>query len=256
MDFRVLSSSYRYGNRVHTYHENNEQETTRTHGFVFEITPDRNFQIEFDKDVIFKNYFRKHLSVEDKNYIYVARLNVVQRENDDIKHKNYWINGEKINYNDRIIVYRPEKRSIERDNNHLYDIELFYSLQKSDFDEIRKFISQGINPTSIRIFVESLPNSNTISYGFAPDGSMLKWDTSSGDEVEIRSLDFEFRDIIDGPDLEDLDKKYTRTIRQQVSQLEKTVEIIHSQLQGVVKFGSTFLTILLLFYLIEKLFKF
>jgi hypothetical protein len=223
MEFRVLSSSYYHNNRLSQDSETGEWEMSGSQSLIFEVTPDGLYDIEFDDGNRFRGY-RKLPSVKEKdNEIYIAKLCVQRSDITGNIHNQFVKNesGQKI-YRERYISYDPDINTSNDLNDELMCVvNINCKIPGCEFDEILNFIRNGINPTKISMYFGTLMDSNVLFYGLEPKS--FEWDTKNGFQNGFEDISFEFKDIIDGPELDYLDPVYKQNIKYNFKNIDNNI---------------------------------
>lgn len=223
MEFRVLSSSYNHNNRLSQDIETGEWEMSGSQSLIFEVTPDGLYDIEFDDGNRFRRYIKNPSGKERDNEIYIAKL-YVQRSDFTGNMIDQFVtskSGKKI-YRERYISYDPDINKHNDFNDELMCvININCKIPGREFDELVSFIRNGINPTKISLYFGVLIDSNVLSYGLGPD--TLKWNTENGSQHGFEDINFEFKEIIGGPELEYLDDVYTRNMKYNLKNIDNNI---------------------------------
>jgi len=254
MEFRIISSAYVYRNTMSQKYGSEEVSNKRTNSLIFEITPDSNYKIIFSDETIFTGYQNRFLFKDKKYILHIARLIIFQSDNDEPEINNFVDRGKRSFHTDRYIAYEPDKSN----NDYLtsaktYDINIYYSLPKFDFAVLRDNIVKGINPTTISLYFGLLIDNDVLEYGCEPDGSSLKWNISKGKSINIEEIGFEFKNVIDGPELEYLDDKYKFNTYTVLKNIEEKIQIFlksHSKTNEYIKTFFVYLFIVFIIYIL------
>lgn len=255
MEFRVLSSSYNHNNRLSQDRETGEWEMSGSQSLIFEVTPDGLFDIEFDDGNRFRGYRNIPSGKERDNEIYMATLHVKRSDFTGNTADQFVINksGKKI-YRERYISYDPDINRHNDFNDELLSvININCKIPGREFDELVSFIRNGINPTKILIFFGSLMDSNVLSYGLGPES--FKWNTGNGSQQGFEDINFEFKEIIDGPELDYLDDIYKRNVKYNLTNIDNNISSLKNILLDFKKnvyWIVSFIFILWIFYLFKK----
>lgn len=254
MEFRVLSSSYNHNNRLSQDNESGEWEMSGSQSLIFEVTPYGLSEIEFDDGNRFSGY-RKPLSGKERdNEIYVAKLYVQRSDSTGSIGEQFVINqsGQK-KYRERYISYDPDINKHNDYNDELMCvININCKIPGREFDELVSFIRNGVNPTKISIFFGMLMDSKVLSYGLGPE--TLEWNTENGSQHGFEDINFEFKEIIDGPELEYLDDVYTRNMKYTLTSIDSNI----SSLKNIIlesRKNVYWITVLIVVFLVSYFFR-
>jgi hypothetical protein len=230
MEFRVLSSSYYHNNRLSQDGETGEWEMSGSQSLIFEVTPDGLYDIEFDDGNRFRGYRKKLYGKERDNEIHIGKL-YVQRSDVTEKIVNQFVtnkSGQKI-YRERYISYDPDiNKHNDFNDEFMCFVNINCKIPDREFDELVNFIRNGNNPTKISIFFGGLMDSKVLSYGLGPES--YRWNTENGSQNGFEGINFEFKEIIDGPELDYLDDVYNKNIKYNLKNIDKNIASLRNML--------------------------
>ncbi len=232
MDFDILSTSYiQHSGRYSEEDEAKGLDIPCSESLTFEITSSGIADIWFDDgSEIKRSVFRR-----DRNSS--AKLTILKNQNDD---------------RDEYQNYSPNYIKISKFNSFI-EVYLQFSMKKTAFENIVKFLRNGENPTSVYIdfLINSSDRDAVMSFSSSP-GS-YDWNPSKGDRSKINGVNFEFKDILDNSINDYVPLNLQKNKNYNIREINNKLKIITAEIKEIKKlfyyvFGFTYLFLIGYFF--------